>query len=299
MLSLHPVVLRGQTGLVFPPEEFAGRVAGVQHELAERGLDAALAYGDARTYAPLAWICGLVPMLKWAVAVVPAAGEVELYAAMPGTRDLPRMRTLAAVGSVAGFGDLAGALTRFAQVAVAGLPVMRARVETCIRRATDVVDGAALFAGLMAIPSERERAALRRAAAIAEDAAAAVLDACTRGATAEEALLRGDGTARDAGAHDVRVMWSRDGGWTLRPLEPGVEPAEPLAFYLAVETGGYWGEAVRSTGSVGRLPTGLAPMARLGLEVEEGVAGDPGPGFCSHRELDAVGRLSSRTVELP
>ena len=298
MLTMHPVVLRGRAGLALPPEEFAARVATVQAELAERSLDALVAFGDARSYAPLTWVSGLVPMLRWAVAVVPAAGETELYVAMPGAREGPAMRKLAAVGPVALIGALPAALARFDRVTVAGLPAMRAATEATIRRATEVIDGGDRLLGeLMAVPSQSERELLRVAAATAEYAAATIEGAYAEGATASDALLAGDFAARKAGMHDVRVLWSLDGGLTLRPFNVAVDiRPKPLVFYLAVETGGYWGEALRSLD--GRAHLALAPIARLGLWVEEGVEEPLAPGFYSYRACEESGALRSRTVEV-
>ena len=300
MLTMHPVVLRGRSGLELPPEEFAGRVGRVKAALAERGLDALIAFGDARHYAPLAWVCGLVPMLKWALVVVPAHGETELFTAMPGTRDLPAIRRIAVVGSVAPIGGLAAALARFDRVAVAGLPTMRSSTEATIRGATEVADGAEAFlAALMATPSQRERALLRTATANARAAAAAIIDAYNGGAVLSDALLAGDLAAREAGMHDVRVLWSADSGLTLRPLgRPTAIRPEPLVVYVAVETGGYWGEALRSSGSGARMPSALAPVARLGLGVIEGVEDVRETGFYSHRGFDEQGALRALATEV-
>jgi hypothetical protein len=300
MLTMHPVALRGRTALELAPEEFEARRVALQAQLVRRGLDALLAFGDARSYAPLAWVTGLVPMLKSAVAVVPASGESEIYLAMPGAREPAAMRKLAVVGSVGAIGELAAALTRFGRVAVAGIEAMRAGTEATIRRATEVVDGGdVLLNELMAVPSERERELLRLAAATAQDAALAIAGAYADGATVSHALLCGDFAARDSGMHDVRVLWSPDGGRTLRPPEAHVKARpEPFVFYIAVETSGYWGEALRSLGGGALFPAGLAPIARLGLCVDERVEGALTAGFYSFRALDQAGALRSRTTEV-
>ncbi len=300
MLTLHPVVLRGRTELPFSADELSARVATVQRELGGAGVDALVAFGDARSYAPLAWVTGMVPMLKWAVAVVPASGETELYSALPGARDLRRVRTLAHVGSVAPIGQLAGGLARFRRVMVAGLRSMRARTEDAIRGAVQVLDGGdQLIDRLSAVPSERERELLRGASEAARLAASETVSACQSGAGAVEALLRGDLAAREAGMHDVRVLWSPDAGLPLRPLagETAVD-RDPLVFYFAVETGGYWGEALACAGGPATLPAALAPVARLGLSVQEGVEDQLTPGFYSRRSLDASGVPCSQTIEV-
>jgi hypothetical protein len=299
MLTMHPVVLRGRTGLALPGEEFAERVARTQNALSDHGLDAILAFGDSRNYAPLTWVSGLVPMLKWAVALVPNSGEVELFVAMPGARDLPAIRRLAVVGSVSAISELPQRLATLQRVAVAGLGATRARTEAAIRSATEIVEGGDQLLGeMMSLPSPAERGLLRQAASTARQAVTTIAVSYAGGTTVSDALLAGDRAARVAGMHDTRLLFSLDSGRTLRPLT-GRVAAHPdaLAFYLAVELGGYWGEALGSVGSCVHLA--LAPIARLGLSVEEGVEEPLGPGIYSLRELDEAGALRSRTIEVP
>ena len=82
MQTMQPVVLRGLTGLALPPEEFERRADAVRRELVRLGVDALIVHGDARDYAPLAWVTGFIPMTRWGVAVVPAEGGVELAQAI-------------------------------------------------------------------------------------------------------------------------------------------------------------------------------------------------------------------------
>lgn len=304
METMHPVVLRGRTELALPLEEFAARLVSTQRALAERGLDALVVHGDARDYAPLAWITGLVPMLKWAVAIVPAAGGAELYLAMPGTRDLPAMRKLAAVAAVDGIAALGAALSRFDRVALVGARRMRAGQEAAIRANACVVDdGDALFADLTAAVSPRELELLRTSAALAEEAAEVVAESWLGGARAGAALLDGDLLARELGAHDVRVLWSHDGGRSFRPLlRPEASRPEPFAFYLAVECGGYWGEAFRTLEALPDEPLAPHPLvartARLWLAIEESDGEPSRPGVYSLRRTTASGAVTSRTVEI-
>ncbi|MFZ1995249.1 MAG: hypothetical protein WAU75_14140, partial [Solirubrobacteraceae bacterium] len=115
---MQPVVLRGRTGLALPAEEYLPRVEAIHAELRRQQLDALVLYGDAREYAPVAWVTGFVPMLKWAIAVVPADGDVELYLGTPGRRDLPAMRRLAVAATFDAIGGLDRSLRRFPRVAL-------------------------------------------------------------------------------------------------------------------------------------------------------------------------------------
>jgi hypothetical protein len=302
--TMQPVVLRGLTGLALPVEEFERRADAVRHELVRQDLGALVVHGSARHYAPLAWVTGFIPMTRFAIAVVPAEGGVELFLATPGTRDLPAMRRLAAVSAVAPINGLAGCVGRFHRVAVAGARYMRAPQELAIRGCAEVAgDGDALLARVAAEPSPGELRLLDAAADGAAWAAARVEEAWREGAGSRPALLAGDLLARERGAHDVRVLWSPDGGRTLRPLAGSVAVRpDPFAFYLALEIGGYWGEAFRTPGAPAGEPEAphpiVAPAARMWLSIEE-MADEPRrPGVYSLRTATASGALTSRTVHV-
>jgi hypothetical protein len=304
MQTMQPVVLRGRSGLAFGPEEFQPRVAAVQHELTRQGLDALVLYGDARDYAPVAWVTGFVPMLKWAVAVVAADADVELYLAAPGTRDLAAMGRLACVSAVYPIGALGGSLRRFGRVALAGGRRMRARQEAAVRAGAAVAgNGDALLAGLTAKLSVAELQLLEAAAHVAEDAAGRVVQMWRHGAGANPALLAGDLRARELGAHDVRLLWSADGGRGLRPPPaPAAVRPDPFAFYLAVELGGYWGEAFRTPGAPADAEPAahgiVAPTARLWLSIEESHDEPLRPGVYSIRSATTSGAVTSKTVRV-
>jgi hypothetical protein len=301
---MQPVILRGLTALALPHEEFALRSAAIRGELASETLDALVVHGDARHYAALAWVTGFVPMLRWGIAVVPADGEPELFLAMPGTRDLPAMRKLAAVSAVKAIPALDASLRRFGCVALAGARSMHARQEAAIRACVRVAgDGDELLARLTAEPSEEELRLLETAAGWAAEAAQTVEEAWRDGAGAGPALLAGDLLARERGAHDVRLLWSPDGGCTLLPLmSPVSDRPDPFAFYLAVEHGGYWGEAFRTPGAAVDERTAphpiVAPVARLWLSIDETDEEPRRPGVYSIRTTTVSGAVTSRTVRI-
>jgi hypothetical protein len=77
---------------------------------------------------------------------------------------------------------------------------------------------------------------------------------------------------------------------------------DPFAFYLAVELGGYWGEAFRTPGAATDEPPVphpiVAPAARMWLSIEE-LADEPRrPGVYSIRTAGASGALTSHTVRI-
>lgn len=301
---MQPVVLRGLTVLALAPEEFEQRAGAVREELARQGLDALVLHGNARHYAPLTWVTGFIPMTRWGVAVVPAEGGVELFLATPGARDLPAMRRLAAVDAVAGIAALERCVRSFDRIAIAGARHLRAPTEAAIRACAEVSgDGDALLAAVAGEPSPAELRLLDAAADCAAQAASRVEEAWRAGAAAGPALLAGDLLAREQGAHDVRLLWSPDGGRTFGPLTcPVGERPDPFAFYLAVERGGYWGEAFRAPGAPPDEPSAphpiIAPAARMWLSIEE-LAGEPrGSGVYSIRTASASGAVRSRTVRI-
>jgi hypothetical protein len=301
---MQPVVLRGLTGLALAPEEFERRAGAIREMLAREGLDALVVHGSARDYAPLAWVTGFIPMTRWGVAVVGAESGVELFLATPGTRDLPAMRRLAVVAAVAPIAALGACVGRFDRVAIAGARHMRGPVELTIRGCAEVAgDGDALLRALAAEPTPGELRLLMEAADCAARAADRVEEAWRGGAAAGPALLAGELYARERRAHDVRALWSPDGGRTLRPLDgPANERPDPFAFYLALEIGGYWGEAFRTPGAPAGEPPAphpiVAPAARMWLSIEESGAEPRAPGVYSIRTATASGALSSRTVHL-
>ncbi len=301
---MHPVALRGLTGLPLPVEEFDVRASAIRHELVRQALDALVVYGDARDYAPLAWVTGLVPMLRWAIVVVPAQSAVELFVAMPGSRDVTTIGGLAAVATVDGIEALGGSLRRFRRVGLAGARHMRARQEAVIRESVgDVVDGDALIAQLAAEPSEGEVGLLEEAGTLAEEAARIVERAWRQGMATGPALLEGDLFARELGAHDVRLMWSDDGGATFRPLtQAASRRPHPFPFYLALERRGYWGEAFRTLDAPSGEPAAphpsVAPAARMWLSIEEITEPPSRPGVYSIRAAGVSGAVWSRTVRV-
>ncbi|MFZ1994987.1 MAG: hypothetical protein WAU75_12815, partial [Solirubrobacteraceae bacterium] len=98
-----------------------------------------------------------------------------------------------------------------------------------------------------------------------------------------------------------RQLWSPDGGRTLRP-HSGPVPLrpDPFAFYLAVELGGYWGEAFRTAGAIPGDPPAphpvVPPVARMWLAIEETLDPPARPGVYSIRSAAVSGAVMSETV---
>lgn len=297
METMHPVVLRGRTaGPALPREEHSERLEALRAAAADAGLAAVVVYGDARDYAALCYVSGYIPALRWAVALVPVAGEPSLYLAGP-TRDLAYTQTLTWIDDIHAVSELDDALARLRRkghVALVGAERIRASVRRRLAAAADLVEGdERLLEERMWTPRPRELAPLRAAAALTRHAADVAEKEHAGGAGATEALLAAERAAREQGAHDVRALYSLDGGRTVRPFETVVEGRpRTLAFYLAVELDGYWGEAMRTSGAEPALAKAVAERLR-------DVAAELEPGLAAREVIDRLGRLPEGTERHP
>ena len=244
-------------------------------------------------------------MLKWALAVVPAGDglPVSLYVAMPGARDLPALRRLAAADGVAPAAALPAALAGLRVVALAGLRAMRASSEDAVRGAVaEVADGDELLAPLMARTSAAEGELLSAAASAAADAADVVLRSFAAGARCSDALLDGDLAARLAGMHDVRVLWSPDGGRTLRPLEGRSSRRGPSRSGVPTSPSRPAATGARPCARAGRAHRLPARALRRSRAWASRSSRAPSPAV-ARRPLDARARrrrrMESRNVEAP
>ncbi|MEN3279043.1 MAG: hypothetical protein V7607_183 [Solirubrobacteraceae bacterium] len=321
---MHPTTFPGRAGLApLPPQEWHERVAALAQMTAERGLAGLAIYGDARECAALAYVSGFLPMMGFAVALVPVRHEPSLYLGLLGGDAL---RRLTWIDDVQRIDALADAVDRIdGDVALAGAGRMRAGERHCLGHV--VGGGDELVDNAMREPRPRELELLHAAAALTKDAADVAEAQAARGASVTDALVAAELHAREAGARDVRLLYGA--GNSLRPLDALVDaPATLLPFYLALELDGYWGEALRTAGadlaeanarldaatrelSLGAQAStaahvlacehpvvGRHPVAQLGpWNGGRAVDGALGPGVYSLRS--AVGAtVLSRTVEL-
>ena len=298
METMHPVVLRGRTGgsaQALPREEFTDRVSALQEAIARGGFAAAAVFGDSRDYGPLCYVSGYIPMLRWAVALVPASGDPSLFLAAP-SRDMAFTRLLTWIEDVQPVSALRGALdelSRTGTVALVGAERMRGSVRRQIDGAGHLVEADALLSGRMSTPRPREVALLRTADALVGHAADQAEHAYAEGRGATEALAVAERAAREQGAHDVRALYSPDGGRSLRTFETAVAGRPtPNVFYLAVEVDGYWGETFRSVGADGAV---LAEVRRS----LEAVAAELHPGLAVGHVIERLGRPPDRTRQHP
>jgi Xaa-Pro aminopeptidase len=185
-------------------EEWRGRVAAVQRELAASGIDVALIYGDVSRSDDIAYLTNLCVYWNEGILAVPAHGD-PVFLTKLSPRVHPWMRLISTVTEIRsgrGLAELAAAFLGPGDGGTVGLieaELWPAAVSAEIRQALagwEVRPLAGLVRALRQVPSPAEVALLGRAAAsladTAADAAAPGLSDGERVAVAER-RLRGDG----------------------------------------------------------------------------------------------------------
>ncbi|MBX5468214.1 MAG: hypothetical protein K6U14_12105 [Firmicutes bacterium] len=254
METMHPVVLHGAAGWQpdrLPRDEFEARMGPLRQAMAAHGWAGVLVYGDAVRYQPLAYLTQFVPRLEWAAALVPARGPSTLWV-HTGPRDIPAARSETWVEDVrttaTWLSDLrawADALTGTspASLAIAGRDQMRPTlVEALVTALANMplLSADTWFDQVQQRLRPREARLLREATALLQAAIVEAEAAFAAGSSARDVLLTAEGAAREAGVHDVRLLWSAD-GHTWIPWDGRAEAhSEHLLCYEAVEWCGYW-----------------------------------------------------------
>jgi hypothetical protein len=122
-------------------------------------------------------------------------------------------------------------------------------------------DATAQLHVMMRKKSPVELAALREACGILKEAMAAIRASVSVGHPTDRSILAGERAAIDHGAQDVRTLFSRDGGRTLRPFERLEEDRiDPLQVYVAVRKYNYWAEGFACISNEAQPATSLAAL---------------------------------------
>ena len=187
-----------------PADEWRGRVAAVQRELASSGTDVALIYGDVSRSDDIAYLTNLCVYWNEGILAVPVRGD-PVFLTKLSPRVHPWMRLISTVTEIRSGRSFAELVATFlgpgdgGAVGLIEAELWPAAVSAEIRQALagrEVRPLGALVGALRQVPSPAEIALLTRAAAAladtAADAAAAGLTDSERVAVAERAL-RGDG----------------------------------------------------------------------------------------------------------
>jgi hypothetical protein len=250
MLTMNPTLLVGPAdwdGARMPKEEFAARTAALWRGQPSAG--GAIIYGDRVNHAELAYLTHFTPKLEAALALIPRAGAATLLVG-GGANMLHAAKPLTFVANLRPLRDVGKTVAQWAReqggalVLIGGGAMPYAlRREIADALGGELADKTAALRALMRRKSARELSLLRETCATLAAAVTAMGAAQGAGDSATSAILAGERAANRRGAQDVRTLFSRDGGRTLRPFETTVERVlDPLQVYVAVRQFGYWAE---------------------------------------------------------
>jgi Xaa-Pro aminopeptidase len=199
-----------------PADEWRGRIAAVQRELAASGTDVALIYGDVSRSDDIAYLTNLCVYWNEGILAVPAHGD-PVFLTKLSPRVHPWMRLISTVTEIRSgrsFAELVATFLGPADGGTVGLieaELWPAAVSAEIRQALagrEVRPLGALVRALRQVPSPSEIALLTRAAASLADTAA---DAAVAGLTDDERVAVAERRLRGDGFLDVLVDQARTG----------------------------------------------------------------------------------------
>jgi hypothetical protein len=125
-------------------------------------------------------------------------------------------------------------------------------------------DATAQVWSMMRRKSPPELDAICEACSILKEAMAAIRASMSVGHFTRTSVLAGERAAIDCGAQDVRTLFSRDGGRTLRPLDQPYDGyCDPLQVHVAVRRFNYWAEGFAQ---LSKEPQPAAALAHLLLD---------------------------------
>jgi Xaa-Pro aminopeptidase len=269
MYTMHPVIVSGSYRWdqdLLPLDEFEERLRELRRNMEANGWAGLIVHGDSQESAMLTWLTNFYPRLRWAIAMIGLEGAPELLVA-GGTRDLPAASSLTWCRSFESYGDaprlLAGWLERTMgrvsgstsrTIAVHGLNSMRDAVRRTILKSVEqakvqAIEADSLLDRLLVSKRWRELRVVREAHGILAGAVDALQQQWSRGECIKTGIIETERFARLAQAQDVRILFSLDGGATLRPFEDmSTELSESLVCFVAVRYLGYWAQAYVTRG---------------------------------------------------
>jgi Metallopeptidase family M24 len=270
MQTVHPTLLMGPSDWDekrMPRSEFADRIAAlfVRFQDAER----AIVFGNSRHHAELAYFTNLIPKLGPALASLSREGAYRMFVG-DAANMLGAARPLTFIENLASMKEAAAAIAagKSQRSLLVGADYMPMALRATITEAagTETRNATAQVWRQMARKSRCELDAIAEAKKLAAAAGEEIRQALGWGAGPSKAVLAGERAANEAGAQDVRMLVSVDGGRTLRPFMVGVErPADPLLVYLAVRRFNYWAEGFH-TYSRQPLTTEIAEKAHRAMK---------------------------------
>lgn len=250
MITAHPTLLIGPSDWQperMPKEEFRRRIEALWQ--AAPSASHAIVFGSPAHHAELAWLTNLVPKLEPAVALLGRTAEPRLYVG-GGANMLGAARPLSWITDMAPLNGLGPALGQIAAGSAAlliGGGYMTTSFHQTIRDAlaagTPPQDATAQVWDLMRRKTSGEIDAITAACDVLNAAMSAMDRAQRSGDCATDVVLAGERAANDAGAQDVRTLFSVNGGRTLAPFTSTIRDiVDPLQVYMAVRRFNYWAE---------------------------------------------------------
>lgn len=279
MQTMHPAVLLGAYGWEqsrMPADEFELRMKAA-HELMDTNHWRALfVYGDAVEHQALGFLTNFIPRLRWAIAMLPRDGAPRILLSV-GQRDVPYMGAMTWIDDVhtgwtweasfdPWFDEFCAREDGTVKIGLLGKDEMRSDFLANLENSTSgrgaFERGDEIFAPLLSKKRPREVALITDAWRILETAADAMSASWQDGADAMHAAIEAERRARGMAAHDVRVLFSTDGGRTLVPFYGITEGrGDPMVAYIAVKYLGLWAESFVTIGDGAKTAKARASAA--------------------------------------
>lgn len=286
MLTMHPTLLIGSADWDaerMPQAEFASRLA----QLWECAPEAAgaIAYGDSREHAALAYLTHFTPKLEPAIALIPRNGAPKLMVG-GGANMIPAAKPLTWITDLVPLRPTGKTIAQW--LGAIGGPCIGIdcdNMPASMRREFDqglagrgIADATGAMQAIMQRKSTRELACIRAACDTLQASIAAAQEAQASGAGVTTVVLAAEHAAIKRHAQDVRTLFSIDGGRTLRPFSLPVDRViDPLPLYIAVRQFGYWADGSVWLGATAEAAAGAKTLlafiaaAKPGSAVPQGI----------------------------
>ena len=267
MYTTHPTLLIGPSDWQperMPKGEFLRRVEALWQ--AAPAAAHAIVFGSPAHHAELSYFTNLVPKLESAVALIARTGQHRLFVG-GGANMLGAAKPLSWISEMAPLNSLDAALKQIAAASPAlliGGGYMATALHQTIADSLGAQpqDATAQAWTLMRRKTRPEIDAIRAACDALSAAMTAMRDAQRAGAGATDVVLAGERAANEAGAQDVRTLFSLNGGRTLQPfMTPVRDAVDPLQVYIAVRAFNYWAEGFTLLSSQPSAAAGKATAA--------------------------------------
>lgn len=253
MQTMHLTLPVGPFGWENNPlneSDFRDRIEALRSIMETKRWSGIIVFGDIPECGLLTYVSNFAPRLSAAFAFIPLTGEPAILS-LDGGRMVNAGRETTWIKDVNPAGDIAGQFQEWldglgngARIGLACFDIMPAALFDQISALTGISSGedaTALVGGLTRRKSSAELDIIRANCVILKNAATAAAKAFGDGVGAAAAVIAGESTARNAGAQDVRSLYSVDSGQSFRPYQ-GLDAADddPSIIYMAIRARGYW-----------------------------------------------------------